>query len=80
LKDAIKEKRRGKLSRGVRLLHDNAQVRTSVAVQCCGSQELNHPAYSPNLAPSDYFFVFKIEVVFAWKKKLQVMKKSSPQF
>jgi hypothetical protein len=43
LKDAIKEKRRGKLSRGVRLLHDNKPVYTSVAVkvaiQCCGFQE-----------------------------------------
>jgi hypothetical protein len=47
LKDAIKEKRRGKLSRGVRLLHDNALVLSSVAataaLQGCGFQELNHP-------------------------------------
>jgi histone-lysine N-methyltransferase SETMAR len=68
LKDAIKEKRRGKLSRGVRLLHTNAPVHTSVAakaaVQCCGFQELNHPPYSPDLAPSDYFS-FKIEFGFA---------------
>jgi histone-lysine N-methyltransferase SETMAR len=73
LKDAIKEKRRGKLSRGVRLLHDNAEAHTSVAgeaaVQCCAFQELNQPPYSPDLAPRVYFFVFKIEVGFAWKKK-----------
>jgi hypothetical protein len=31
LKGAIKEKRRGKLSRGVRLLHDNVPVHISVA-------------------------------------------------
>jgi hypothetical protein len=50
LKDAIKEKWRGKLSRGVRLLHVNAPVHASVAVkeaiQCSGFQELNHPPYS----------------------------------
>jgi histone-lysine N-methyltransferase SETMAR len=41
------------------LLHDNAQVHTSVAakaaIQCCGLQELNHPPYSQDLVPSDYF-------------------------
>lgn len=59
LKDAIKEKRRGKLSRGVMLLHDNAPVHKSKkaidALRECGFQELNHPPYSPDLAPSDYF-------------------------
>jgi hypothetical protein len=43
LKDVIKEKHRGKLSQGVRLLHDNVLVNTSVAaktaIQCCGFQE-----------------------------------------
>jgi histone-lysine N-methyltransferase SETMAR len=82
LKDAIKEKRRGKLSRGVRLLHDNVPVHTSVAakatIQCCGFQELNEPPYSPNLAPSDYF-CFQNWSRICVEKNLQVMKKSSPQ-
>jgi hypothetical protein len=51
LKDAIEEKRRGKLSRGARLLHNNAPAHTSVAakaaLQCCGLQELNQPRPSP---------------------------------
>jgi hypothetical protein len=59
LKDAIKEKGRGKLSQGMRLLHDNAPAYTSVAVkaaiQCCGFQDLNHPPDGPDLAPTDYF-------------------------
>jgi histone-lysine N-methyltransferase SETMAR len=65
LKDAIKEKHRGKLSGGVRLLHGNAHAHTSVAakaaIQCCGLQELNHPACSPDLAPSDYFLFSKLK-------------------
>jgi len=59
LHDTIEEKRRGKLSRGVLLLHDNAPVHKSWKVEAalreCGFQELNHPPYSPDLAPSDYF-------------------------
>ena len=47
------------LSAGVLLLHDNAPVHMSAksqaAIQRCGFQQLNHPPYSPDLAPSDYF-------------------------
>lgn len=59
LRETIKEKRRGKLAKGVLLLHDNAPVhkaRVAVsAVASCGFEEINHPPYSPDLAPSDYF-------------------------
>jgi len=59
LHDSVKQKRRGKLRRGLLLLHDNAPVhksRLSLAViQEWGFQLINHPAYSPDLAPSDYF-------------------------
>ena len=59
LRDAVKQKRRGKLRRGVLLLHDNAPVHKSHvaqgAVRECGFRELNHPPYSPDLAPSDYW-------------------------
>ena len=44
------------LSRGVRLLHDNAPVHMAAvakaAVKKCGFQEIEHPPYSPDLAPS----------------------------
>jgi histone-lysine N-methyltransferase SETMAR len=66
--------------RGVRLLHGNAPAHTSVAVQCCDFQELYHPPYSPDLAPSDYFLFSKLKSDLRGKKILQVMKKSSPQF
>jgi histone-lysine N-methyltransferase SETMAR len=59
LKEAIKEKRRGKLSKGILLLHDNAPVHKSkvaqAAIRECGFEQLNHPPYSPDLAPSDYY-------------------------
>ena len=46
-------------SRGVWLLHDNAAIHKSMiaqqAVRDCGFVQLDHPAYSPDLTPSDYF-------------------------
>jgi histone-lysine N-methyltransferase SETMAR len=61
LQEAIKEKRRGKLSAGILLLHDNAPVHVSakseVAIRQSGFQQLNHPPYSPDLAPSVHFLV-----------------------
>ena len=57
LRVAIKEKRRGKLAAGVLLLHDNAPVHKSrvaqVAIRECKFEQLHHPPYSPDLAPSD---------------------------
>lgn len=59
LREAIKEKRRGKLAKGILLLHDNAPVHKAqvaqAAIQECGFAEVDHPPYSPDLAPSDYF-------------------------
>ena len=41
------------------LLHDNAPAHRSVIAQQtirdCGFIQLGHPAYSPDLAPSDYY-------------------------
>jgi len=59
LRDALKEKRRGLLIRGVMMLHDNVPVhkakKAQAAIAECGFQEMNHPPYSPDLAPCDYF-------------------------
>lgn len=59
LRESVKEKRRGKLTAAVLMLHDNAPVHMSrqsqAAIRECGFQQLNHPPYSPDLAPSDYF-------------------------
>ena len=60
LKDILKEKRqrRGKVTKGVLFLHDNAPAHRALATQkklaYLGFQCLDHPHYSPDLAPSDY--------------------------
>ena len=59
LRTAVHEKRRGKLSKGVLLQQDNARVHTCKvamdAVERNGYELIPHPAYSPDLAPSDFF-------------------------
>ena len=56
-----REKRRGKLSKGILLQQDNARVHTCKiamdAVEWNGYELIPHPAYSPDLAPSDYFLL-----------------------
>jgi len=58
LKAIFKEKRRGKLTTRVLFLHYNAPPHRALATQkklvCLGFQGLDHPPYSPDLAPSDY--------------------------
>ena len=58
LKDILKEKRCGKFTKGVLFLHDNAPAHRAHATQkklaYLGFQYLDHPPYSPDLAPSDY--------------------------
>ena len=59
LRTAIRERRRGKLSKGVLLQLDNTRVHTCKdamdAAERNGYKFIPHPAYSPNLAPSDFF-------------------------
>ena len=59
LSTAIREKCRGKLSKGILLQQDNAGAHTCKialdAVERNGYELIPHPAYSPDLAPSDYF-------------------------
>jgi len=57
-KDILKEKRRGKVTKGVLFLHDNAPAHRTLAtwkkLAYLGFQCLDHTLYSPDLAPSDY--------------------------
>ena len=59
LRTAILKKRRGKFSKGVLLQQDNARVHTCKvamdAVEWNGYELIPHLAYSPDLAPSDFF-------------------------
>ena len=58
LKDILKEKRSGKFTKRVSFLHDNAPAHRALATQkklsYLGFQCLDHPPYSPDLAPLDY--------------------------
>ncbi|KAM9359101.1 uncharacterized protein gal3st2 [Symphorus nematophorus] len=59
LRKAIKTKRPGKLTKGVLIHQDDAPAYKSVvamaAVHDCGFELVDHPPYSPDLIPSDYF-------------------------
>ncbi|KAG8282048.1 hypothetical protein J6590_108589 [Homalodisca vitripennis] len=65
LRRAIQNRRRGKLSSGVRLLHDNARPHVSRETQelltNIGWTVVPHPPYSPDLAPSDYHLFPKLK-------------------
>jgi len=58
LKDVLKEKHRGKVTKGVLFLHDNAPAHWALATEkklaYLGFQCLNNPPSSPDLAPSGY--------------------------
>ena len=58
MKDILKEKHRGKVTKEVLFLHDNATAHQALATQkklaYLGFHCLDHPSYSPDLAPSDY--------------------------
>ena len=58
LKNISMEKRRCKIIKGVLFLHKNAPAHWALATQkklaYLGFQYLDHPPYSPYLAPSDY--------------------------
>jgi hypothetical protein len=58
LRYAIQNQRRGILSSGMMLLHDNvrphAGARTQAMLQEFGWEVFEHPAYNPDLASSDF--------------------------
>ncbi|CAK9818349.1 Histone-lysine N-methyltransferase SETMAR [Anthophora quadrimaculata] len=65
LRRAIQNRRRGMLSKGVSILHDNARpyvARTTVdLLQQSGWDIITHPPYSPDLAPNDYHLFPKLK-------------------
>ena len=70
LRENIKQKHHGKLSASVLLLHDNAPAYKSrtprAAIRKRGFVQLNHPPYSPDLDPSDYFLFRNFKKFSAW--------------
>ena len=65
LRTAIREKRQGKLSNGVLLQQDNARVPICKvamdAVERNRYELIPHSAYSPDLAPSDFFLFLNLK-------------------
>lgn len=59
LRNFIREERRGKLSKGVLFHQDNAPAHKSrvamAAIKDAGFELMEHPPYSPDLAPSDFY-------------------------
>jgi transposase len=55
---AIRRKQPGLLTKGILLLHDNAcphsANQTTATLRSLKWEVLQHPPYSPNLAPSDF--------------------------
>jgi len=74
-KDILKENLRGKVTKGVLFLHDNAPAHRALATQkklaYLVFQCLDHLPYSPDLAPSDYHLFSGL------KKQLKVRHFSS---
>ena len=65
LRSVIVEKGRGKVSHGVLLLHDNARIHkcniVQAAIRQVGFIELNHPAYSLDIALTNFRPLSNIE-------------------
>jgi len=55
---------------GVRLFRENSPVYKSLvaqqAVRDCEFVQLNHPAYGPDMAPSDYFLIRNLKYRLTW--------------
>ena len=58
LRESIKKKRPGMITKGVLFHQDNAPAHSSMlamaTIRDCGFQLVPHPPYSPDLAPSDF--------------------------
>ena len=67
LRRVIQIKRRGMLTRGVCLLHDNARPH-SAHVTTAFLEKLGNPPYSPDLAPSDFQLFLHLKKHLAGKK------------
>ena len=69
---AIQNKRRGMLSWGVVMVHDNARPYTGAAtrnlIMTFGWDQFNHPPYSPDLAPSDFHLFLHLKSFLASRR------------
>jgi histone-lysine N-methyltransferase SETMAR len=72
LRRAIQNRRRGMLTKGVCLLHDNARPhithQTVALLDQFGWDIITHPPYSPDLAPCDYHLFPKLKEHLAGRR------------
>ena len=73
LRQAIQNCHRGKLSCGIVLIHDNARPHTASQTQTLLRDAFHwdtfdHPPYSPDLAPLDFYLFSKIKEHLAGKR------------
>ena len=72
LRRAIQNKRRGLLSRGVVMIHENACPHTAAATQnlftTFGWEQFDHPHFSPDLAPSDFHLFLHLKSFLAGRR------------
>ncbi|GBL85110.1 Histone-lysine N-methyltransferase SETMAR [Araneus ventricosus] len=72
LRRAIQIRRRGRLSGGIVLLHDNTRPHTAAATQELLDQFeweiFDHPPYSPGLAHSDFHLSLKLKEFLGGKR------------
>jgi len=65
LRGAIKNRRRGRLTKGVRLHHDNVRPhvsrQTTALIEEFGWDLVKHAPYSPDVAPSDFHWFPKLK-------------------
>jgi len=75
LKDILKEKSRGKFTKEVLFLHDNAPAHRALAVQkklaYMGFLCLDNALYSPDLAPSDYHLFPGLKKQLKGRKRME---------
>jgi len=72
LRHAIQNKRRGMLSATILLLHDNARLHSAALTQdliiSFTWEQMDHPPYSPDLAPSDYHLFLHLKKFLGGKR------------
>jgi histone-lysine N-methyltransferase SETMAR len=75
LRRAIQNKRRGLLTHGVVLLHDNTRPHTAAQTQYLiktfGWEQTDHPPHSPDLAPSDFHVFLHLKKFLGGRRFLE---------
>ncbi|GBM26652.1 Histone-lysine N-methyltransferase SETMAR [Araneus ventricosus] len=72
LRQAIQNRRRGMLSGGIVLVHDNSRPHTALKLKNCwinlNGVIFDHPPYIPDLAPSDFHLFRKLKDFLGCKR------------